>query len=130
MVLKDITYEIRGYTVYNATVNSVLDYSDISDYNNLMCLCRMIYSECNHLLMLAGKDISIIARKNKVCVIIISYSDMYHEKEITLKCEKTAQHELTIKKVVYLKTTNQYTEITMGVKYIWKEYIKVKYHVR
>lgn len=117
-VLKDIEYVIKGYTVYNATVNSVLDYSDISDYNSLMCLCRMIYGKCNHLLMLAGKDISIIARKNKVCVIIISYSDTYHEKEITLKCEKTAQHELTIKKVVYVKTTNQYTEITMGVKYI------------
>ena len=114
-VLKDIEYVIKGYTVYNATVNSVLDYSDISDYNSLMCLCRMIYGKCNHLLMLAGKDISIIARKNKVCVIIISYSDTYHEKEITLKCEKTAQHELTIKKVVYVKTTNQYTEITMGV---------------
>lgn len=119
MVSKDITYEIRGYTVYNATVNRVLDYSDISDYNNLMCLCRMIYGEFNHLILLAGKNISIIARKNKVCVIIIiSYSDKYHEKEITLKCEKTAQHELTIKKVVYAKTTNQYTEITMGVKYI------------
>lgn len=117
-VLKDIEYVIKGYTVYNATVNSVLDYSDISDYNSLMCLCRMIYGKCNHLLMLAGKDISIIARKNKVCVIIISYSDTYHEKEITLKCEKTAQHELTIKKVVYVKTTNQYKEITMGVKYM------------
>lgn len=117
-VLKDIEYVIKGYTVYNATVNSVLDYSDISDYNSLMCLCRMIYGKCKYLLMLAGKDISIIARKNKVCVIIISYSDTYHEKEITIKCEKTAQHELTIKKVVYVKTTNQYTEIMMGVKYI------------
>lgn len=118
MFFKDIPYEIRGYTVYNATVDSVLDYSDISDDNNLMCLCRMIYGECNHLLLLAGKDVSIIARKNEVCVILISYSDTYHEKEITLKCEKTAQHELTIKKVVYVKTTNQHIETTMGVKYI------------
>lgn len=118
MVLKDISYEIRGYTVYNATVNSTLDYSDISNRGNLMCLCRMVYNECNHLLMLAGKDISIIARKNKVCVIIISYSDTYHEKEITLKCEKTAEHELTIKKVVYMKTLNQHVEHKLGVKYI------------
>lgn len=115
MVLKDITYEIRGYTVYNATVNSVLDYSDISNRNNLMCLCRTIYSACDHLLMLAGKDISIIARKNKVCVIIISYSDTHHEKEITLKCEKTTQHELVIKKVVYMKTLNQCVEHKLGV---------------
>lgn len=118
MVLKDISYEIKGYTVYNATVNSVLDYSDISNRDNLMCLCKMIYGKCNHLLMLAGKDISIIARKNKVCVIIVSYSDTYHEKEITLKCEKTAQHELTIKKVVHMKTLNQYVEHKLGVKYI------------
>lgn len=118
MVLKDISYEIKGYTVYNTTVNSVLDYSDIINRDNLMCLCRMVYNECEHLLTLAGKDISIIARKNKACVILISYSDTYHEKEITLKCERTGQHELTIKKVVYVKTTNQYTEITMGVKYI------------
>lgn len=118
MVLEDISYEIRGYTVYNATVNSVLDYSDISDYNSLMCLCRMIYGECGHLLMLAGKDVSIIARKNEVCIILISYSDTYHEKEITLKCERTGQHELTIKDVVYTKTSNQYIETTMGVKYI------------
>lgn len=118
MILEDISYEIRGYTVYNATVNSVLDYSDISDDNSLMCLCRMIYGECNHLLILAGKDVSIIARKNEVCNILISYSDTYHEKEITLKCERTGQHELTIKNVVYVKTTNQYTETTMGVKYI------------
>lgn len=118
MTIKDISYEIRGHTVYNATVNSVLDYSDISNRDNLMCLCRMIYNECDHLLMLAGKDVSIIARQNKVCVILISYRDTYHEKEITLKCERTGQHELTIKKVVYVKTTNQHTEITMGVKYI------------
>lgn len=117
-VLKDIEYVIKGYTVYNATVNSMLDYSDISDYNSLMCLCRMIYSRCNHLLMLAGKDISIIARKNKVCVIIISYSDTYHEKEIVLKCEKTAEHELTIKKVVDMKTLNQHVEHKLGVIYI------------
>lgn len=117
-ILKDISYEIRGYTVYNTIVNSVLDYSDISDNNSLMCLCRMVYGECNHLLMLAGKDVSIIARKNEVCVILISYSDTYHEKEIILKCEKTAQHELTIKRVVYVKTTNTYTEIVMGVKHI------------
>lgn len=118
MILKDTLYEIRGYTVYNAKVNSVLDYKDIEDYNNLMCLCKMIYNKCDHLLMLAGKDISIIARKNKMCVIIISYSDKNHEKEITLDCEKTAQHELTIKKVEYSKTTNKCTEITIGVKHI------------
>lgn len=118
MILKDISYEIKGYTVYNTTVNSVLDYSDISNYDNLMCLCRMVYNECNHLLMLAGKDISIIARKNKACVIIISYSDTYHEKEIVLKCEKTAEHELTIKNVVHMKTLNQYVEYKLGVKYI------------
>ena len=118
MDLKDISYEIRGYTVYNATVNSVLDYNDIEDNNNLMCLCKMIYNKCDHLLMLAGKDISIIARKNKTCVIIISYSDKNHEKEITLDCEKTIQHELTIKKIEYAKTTNKYIETVIGVKHI------------
>lgn len=118
MTLKDTLYVIRGYTVYNATANSILDYKDISDYNNLMCLCKMIYDKCDYLLMLAGKDTSIIARKNKTCVIIISYSDTYHEKEITLKCEKTAQHELTIKKVEYAKTTNKWNEIVIGVKHI------------
>lgn len=118
MTLKDTLYEIRGYTVYNATANSVLDYRDISDYNNLMCLCKMIYDKCDYLLMLAGKDVSIVARKNKICIIIISYNDTYHEKEISLKCEKTAQHELTIKKVEYSKTTNKCTEIVIGVKHI------------
>ena len=117
MDLKDTLYEIRGYTVYNATANSVLDYRDIDDYNNLMCLCKMIYNKCDHLLMLAGKDISIIARKNKTCVIMISYSDKIHEKEITLDCEKTAQDELTIKKVEYTKT-NKRIEVIIGVKHI------------
>ena len=118
MDLKDTSYEIRGYTVYNTTVNNVLDYNDIEDYNNLMCLCKMIYNKCDYLLMLAGKDISIIARKNKTCVIIISYSDKNHEKEITLDCEKTAQHELIIKKVEYAKTTNKRIEVIIGVKHI------------
>lgn len=118
MDLKDVSYEIRGYTVYNTTVNNVLDYNDIEDYNNLMCLCKMIYNKCDYLLMLAGKDISIIARKTKTCIIIISYSDKHHEKEITLDCEKTAQHELTIKKVEYVKTTKKYTKIIIGVKHI------------
>lgn len=118
MDLKDTSYEIRGYTVYNTTVNNVLDYNDIENYNNLMCLCKMIYNKCDYLLMLAGKDISIVARKNKTCVIIISYSDKYHEKEITLDCEKTSQHELTIKKVEYAKTTNKRIEVIIGVKHI------------
>lgn len=118
MDLKDTLYVIRGYTVYNATANSVLDYRDIGDYNNLMCLCKMIYDKCDYLLMLAGKDMSIIARKTKICMIIISYSDTYHEKELTLKCEKTTQHELTIKKVEYAKTINKCIETVIGVKHI------------
>lgn len=117
MVLKDTLYAIRGNTVYNLTVNSVLDYSDIRNTNNLMCLARMIYNECEHLLLLSGKDVSIIARKNKACIIIISYNDG-HEKEITLKCEKTAHHELTIVKLVKASSTGESVGMGLGVIFI------------
>ena len=119
MEQEDIIYNIKGYTVYNSAVNSPIDYSDITNAHNLMCLCRMIYKECSDIRLLCGKNISIVASKRyDVCAILISYSDTYHEKETTLKCIKTAPHELTIKQTVYSKTTKQYTNVTLGVKEI------------
>ena len=119
MKSEDIKYSIKGYTVYNTAVNSPLDFSDITNTRNLMCLCKMIYEECSDMLLLCGKNISIVASKRyDVCLIIISYSDTYHENETTIKCIKTAQHELTIKQTVYSKTTKLYTDVTLGVKEI------------
>lgn len=116
---EDIIYNIKGYTVYNTVVNSPLDYSDIANNDNLMCLCRMIYTECVDMLLLCGKNISIVASKrHDVCAIIISYSDTYHEKEKTLTCIKTTPHELTIKETIYSKTTKKYTNVILGVKAI------------
>lgn len=119
MEQEDIIYNIKGYTVYNTIVNSPLDFSDISNTRNLMCLCKMIYEECSDMLLLCGKNISIVASKRlNVCAIIISYSDTYHEKEKTLTCIKTTPHELTIKETVYSKTTKKYTNVILGVKTI------------
>lgn len=119
MVLEDLRYGIIGYTVYNLAVNMPADFSDITNTHNLMCLCRMIYKECSDMLLLCGKNMSIVASKRyDVCAIIISYSDMYHEKEKTLTCIKTTPHELTIKETVYSKTTKKYTDVILGVKAI------------
>lgn len=119
MEQEDIIYNIKGYTVYNTAVNSSLDFSDITNTRNLMCLCKMIYEECSDMLLLCGKNISIVASKrHNVCTIIISYSDTYHEKEKNLTCVKTAPHELTIKETIYSKTTKKYTNVILGVKAI------------
>lgn len=119
MVLEDLRYGIIGYTVYNLTANMPVDFSDINNKHNLMCLCRMIYKECSDMLLLSGKNVSIVATKKfDTCNIIISYSDTYHEKELTLKCVKTGKHELKIIKVAYMITLDQYVEHLIGVKEI------------
>ena len=119
MEQEDIIYNIKGHTVYNTAVNCPLDLSDVTNRNRVLCLCRMLYAECSDILLLSGKNISIVTTKKfDTCNIIISYSDTYHEKELTLKCVKTGQHELKIIKVVYMKTLNQYVEHLIGVKTI------------